>query len=111
MADTVGVAKPNTIEYIYKSLVPEFNNIQIGAHFHSAPGKWEEKIQAAYNNGCKWYDSAVNGIGGCPMAEDELVGNIATEDIISWCDAQNIPLSINRDAFAAAWQIAAEIFI
>jgi len=111
MADTVGVATPGTIEYIYKSLVPEFKNITIGAHFHSTPDKWEEKIQTAYNNGCTRFDSAIKGIGGCPMAEDELGGNIATENIISWCDKNNIPLSLDREAFAAAWQIANEIFI
>jgi len=111
MADTVGIAKPETIEYIYKSLVPEFKDIHIGAHFHSTADKWEEKIQAAYNNGCLRFDSAIKGIGGCPMAEDELVGNIATENIIDWCDANNIPLQIDRHAFATAWQIAGEIFI
>ncbi|HXS38388.1 MAG TPA: hydroxymethylglutaryl-CoA lyase [Flavipsychrobacter sp.] len=111
MADTVGVAKPATIEYIYKKLIPEFKNISIGAHFHSTADKWEEKIQAAYDNGCTRFDSAIKGIGGCPMAEDELVGNIATENIINWCDRNNIPLTLNREAFATAWQIANEIFI
>jgi len=111
MADTVGVAKSETIEYIYKQLVPEFTNIHISAHFHSTPDTWEEKIQAAYDNGCLRFDSAMKGIGGCPMAEDELVGNIATENIVSWCDAKHIPLNINREAFARAWGMAAEVFI
>ena len=111
MSDTVGVAKPETIEYIFKSLVPEFNNINIGAHFHSTIDTWEEKLQAAYNNGCLRFDSSLKGIGGCPMAEDELVGNIATENIVAWCDRNNIPLKLNREAFAASWQMAAEIFI
>jgi len=100
MADTVGVAKPETIEYIFKNLVSEFKDIHIGAHFHSTPDKWEEKIQTAYDNGCLRFDSAMNGIGGCPMAEDELVGNIATENIVNWCDRNNIPLNIDRKAFA-----------
>jgi len=111
MADTVGVAKPDTIEYIYKNLVPEFKDIQIGAHFHSTPDKWEEKIQTAYNNGCMRFDSAMKGIGGCPMAEDELVGNIATENVINWCDRNKIELNINREAFFHAAQMATEIFI
>lgn len=111
MADTVGVAQPATIEYIYKHLVTEFKDIHIGAHFHSTPDTWKEKIQAAYDNGCVRFDSALKGIGGCPMAEDELVGNIATENIIDWCNNNNIPLGLDKQAFATAWQIAGEIFI
>lgn len=111
MSDTVGVAKPDTIAYIYKSLVPEFKDLHIGAHFHSTMFTWEEKIQTAYDNGCLRFDSAINGIGGCPMAEDELVGNIATENIIGWADAKGIPLNINREAFLQSMHIANEIFI
>lgn len=111
MSDTVGVAEPANIEYIFKSLVPEFKEVHIGAHFHSTIDKWEEKIQAAYNNGCARFDSALMGIGGCPMAEDELVGNIATERLVGWCDKNNIALKLNRDAFHDAFRIAGEIFI
>ena len=111
MADTVGVAQAANISYIYDHLIPEFKDINIGAHFHSAPDKWEEKIQAAYSSGCLRYDSAIKGIGGCPMAEDELVGNIATEHIIGWCDRNGIPLQLNREAFAEAWNMAGSIFI
>lgn len=111
MSDTVGVAKPDNIEYIFKTLVPEFKNVHIGAHFHSTADKWEEKIQTAYDNGCLRFDSAMKGIGGCPMAEDELVGNIATENIVQWADSKQIPLKLNREAFSEAWRMAAEIFI
>ena len=111
MADTVGVATPDNISYIFNSLIPEFKGINIGAHFHSEPDKWEEKIQAAYNSGCVRFDSAIKGIGGCPMAEDELVGNIATENILNWCDRKNIALSINKKAFAQAWEMAGRIFV
>ncbi|MBN9483741.1 MAG: hydroxymethylglutaryl-CoA lyase [Bacteroidetes bacterium 43-93] len=111
MADTVGVAKPETIEYIYKHLVPEFTDVNIGAHFHSTADTWEEKIQTAYNNGCLRFDSAMKGIGGCPMAEDELVGNIATENIVNWAARKNIPLQLDMEAFDKAWQMAAGIFI
>lgn len=110
MSDTVGVAQPDNIAYIFKELVPEFKGIEIGAHFHSTPDKWEEKIQTAYNNGCLRFDSAMNGIGGCPMAEDDLVGNIATENVVSWCDRNNISLSIDREAFMAAKKMAANVF-
>lgn len=111
MADTVGVAKPDNIEYIFSNLVPEFKDVTIGAHFHSTIDKWEEKIAAAYNSGCRSFDSAMKGIGGCPMAEDELVGNIATENLVDWAERQQIPLQLNKEAFKTAWLKAAEIFI
>lgn len=111
MSDTVGVAKPDTISYIFKHLVPEFKDVHIGAHFHSTATAWEEKIQTAYDNGCLRFDSAMKGIGGCPMANDDLVGNIATENIVGWAMRKNIPLGIDQDAFFQSLNIAAEIFI
>lgn len=111
MADTVGVANPETISYIYRNLVPEFPGVEIGAHFHSAPASWEEKIQAAYDNGCTRFDSSIKGIGGCPMAEDELVGNIATENIVQWAGLKNIPLQLNKEELARAMIMSNEVFI
>ncbi|WP_276134141.1 hydroxymethylglutaryl-CoA lyase [Polluticoccus soli] len=111
MADTVGVAKPDTIEYIFKHLVPEFSDVNIGAHFHSTARTWEEKIQTAYDNNCLRFDSAMKGIGGCPMADDELVGNIATENIVNWAERNNIPLSLDMQAFNEALLMAAKVFI
>lgn len=110
MSDTVGVAQPNTINYIYTHLLKEFAHLHIGAHFHSTTTTWEEKIATAYNSGCRRYDSAIKGIGGCPMAKDDLVGNIATENILGWCEQQNIPLSIHKEAFAEALRMAASVF-
>lgn len=111
MADTVGVAEPSNIKYIFDHLIPEFRDINIGAHFHSTSHTWEEKIQAAYDSGCLRYDSALKGIGGCPMAKNDLVGNIATENIIGWCIEKNIPLQINKEAFDDAWAMAGRIFV
>lgn len=111
MSDTVGVAKPDNIAYIFKSLVPEFKDVSIGAHFHSTIQTWEEKLQAAYDSGCVRYDSAMKGIGGCPMAKDELVGNIATENVIDWCDRKGIALNIDREAFKDAMLMASQIFM
>jgi len=111
MSDTVGVAKPDNIEYIFKSLVLEFKDISIGAHFHSTIQTWEEKLQAAYDSGCVRYDSAMKGIGGCPMAKDELVGNIATENVIDWCDRKGMTLNIDREAFKDAMLMASQIFM
>jgi len=111
MADTVGVAKPDTIEYIYKHLIPEFPGVDIGAHFHSTADSWEEKIDAAYKNGCLRYDSSIKGIGGCPMAEDELVGNIATENLLQWARKNDITLHLDQEEFAKAMIMANDVFI
>lgn len=111
MSDTVGLATPAGIQYIFNSLVPEFKELEIGAHFHSSIGTWEEKLQAAYDNGCLRFDSAIKGIGGCPMAKDDLVGNIATENILDWCDRKNISTGIDRQAFEDAVLMATGVFI
>jgi len=111
MSDTVGVAKPDTIEYIFSNLVSEFKDIEIGAHFHSTKQIWEEKISTAYQYGCRRFDSAMNGIGGCPMAKDELVGNIATENIVDWAGKNKILLDLNTEAYKQAVLMASQIFI
>lgn len=111
MSDTIGVAKPDNISYIFNSLIPEFTGINIGAHFHSTPHAWQEKVAAAHAAGCYRFDSAINGIGGCPMAEDDLVGNIATENIVHWCNAHNIPLSIDREQFSKSVDMASGVFV
>lgn len=111
MADTVGVAMPDNISYLFGHLVPEFKEVTIGAHFHSTADTWEEKVQTAYDNGCRSFDSAMKGIGGCPMAKDELVGNIATENVVRWIDKHNINTKLNKEALDAAWRKATEIFL
>lgn len=110
LADTVGVADPVTIANLFKQLVPAYPDIEIGAHFHAAPDNWKEKILAAYNNGCKRFDSAMKGIGGCPMAKDELVGNLATENMIAFCKAQQEPLQLDEAALLKAQQMADTVF-
>lgn len=110
MADTVGVAEPKNIEYIFNSLVPEFDQVEIGAHFHSTVEKWEEKVDTAYHSGCLRFDSAMKGIGGCPMAKDDLVGNIATENVINWAKRNDIQLNIDQDSFDEAMAMATQIF-
>ena len=111
MADTVGVAKPDNISYLFSHLVPEFKDVTIGAHFHSTVDTWEEKVQTAYDNGCRSFDSAMKGIGGCPMAKDELVGNIATENLVRWMEEHNINSKLDKQALDAAWRKATEIFL
>ena len=111
MADTVGMANPEIITDIYKNLLPEFTGINIGAHFHSSPDKWQEKFDAAWNSGCRRFDSAMKGIGGCPMAEDDLVGNIATELVLDWCGKNNVGTRIDNAAFSRALLMAGKVFI
>jgi hydroxymethylglutaryl-CoA lyase len=110
LADTVGVADPVTIANLFKHLVPAYPGIEIGAHFHAAPNNLKVKIMAAYNNGCKRFDSAMKGIGGCPMAKDELVGNLATENMIAFCKEQNEPLNLDEAALLQARQMADMVF-
>ena len=110
MSDTIGVADPANITYIFSNLIPRFPGMRIGAHFHSAPDNWREKMDAAYAAGCRSFDSALKGIGGCPMAEDELVGNMATENIVDWCREHAVSLPLDMDAFKAAWLSAGTVF-
>jgi hydroxymethylglutaryl-CoA lyase len=111
MSDTVGLANATDIEYIFKTLIPSFPQLQIGAHFHSSATNWQEKLQSAYDNGCRRFDTALKGIGGCPMAEDELVGNMATENLLYWAKENNIQVNLNKEAFRKAMLMAGEIFI
>lgn len=111
LADTVGVSNPENITNIYKKLIPEFPQIHIGAHFHSTAQSTEEKLQAAWDAGCTSFDTSIKGIGGCPMANDDLVGNIATERLLDFADKNNIPLTIDREAFNEAMFMASSVFI
>lgn len=110
LSDTVGVSNPENITHLFTHLIPEFPAIEFGAHLHSLPLSWEEKVNAAYNSGCRRFDSSLKGIGGCPMAEDELVGNLATENIVSYFDKINEILTLNRDAFTVSLLKAAATF-
>ena len=110
LADTVGVANPESISYLFKNLIAEFPGVEFGAHLHSAPHNWEEKIDAAYKNGCLRFDGAINGIGGCPMAKDELVGNMATENLLAYFEKEKVELNLDKKNFQTAMSLAAHIF-
>lgn len=86
LSDTVGIAKPNSISYLFENLIPKYPNLEFGAHLHTTPNTWKEKVDAAYNAGCKRFDGAILGYGGCPMAADDLVGNMATENLLNYLD-------------------------
>lgn len=110
LADTIGVSTPEQIRYLFTRLSKDYPDLEIGAHLHSAPATAREKIEAAVASGCTRLDGAINGFGGCPMAEDKLVGNVATETIIEYLDGRNIPHNLDRRAFAKSLQMAGPIF-
>lgn len=110
IADTIGVSTAETIESLFTLVTKQYPSLEIGAHLHSTPFDATEKIQAAYKSGCKRFDGAILGFGGCPMAKDELVGNLATEKILDYLQSEGVKPDINPIEFAKALQLAAEIF-
>jgi hydroxymethylglutaryl-CoA lyase len=109
LADTVGSAAPEPIESLFGAVIPAFPHIEFGAHFHSVPQQAEEKVLAAYRAGCRRFDSAVGGMGGCPMAADSLTGNIATEQLLAAL-APFEALGLDEAAFAQAVTLKKSIF-
>lgn len=110
LADTVGLATPGQVFNVTKSVIDTFPHIETGVHLHSAPLNRNAKIDAAFKAGCKRYDGALMGIGGCPMANDELVGNMDTEELIAYFSKAGIALPINYNALQESINIAAIIF-
>jgi len=111
LADTVGVASPEQVYDMTSYLVESLPATEIGVHLHSTIENWQQKLDAAVKAGCKRFDGALKGIGGCPMANDELVGNMNTEWMISYFEKNNIATGLNKEALAESLRIAGEIFI
>jgi len=110
LSDTVGTSTPENIEYLFSSLIPKYSEIEFGAHLHTTPAKWHEKIDAAYKSGCRRFDGAVQGFGGCPMAKDELTGNMPTEKMLSYFTSAKADSGVNWMVFEAAYNKATELF-
>lgn len=110
LADTIGVSTPESITYLFSSLSKAYPQVEVGVHLHSNPARAWEKVDAAYLSGCKRFDGAIKGLGGCPMANDELIGNMATETILSYLKSKNSTVGINEEEFARAMSLAVEIF-
>lgn len=110
LSDTIGVSNPNSISYLFSHLIPPYPDVVFGAHLHTNPATWEEKIAAAYENGCLRFDSAMLGYGGCPMAKDELVGNMPTEPIVDYFSKHDADFDIDMEAFHDALKMAQEVF-
>tara|TARA_Y100000766_G_C18873163_1_gene589391 strand:+ start:59 stop:904 length:846 start_codon:yes stop_codon:yes gene_type:complete len=109
LSDTIGVAKPNVIRSLFNLLSQELFGVELSAHFHSLPNSWEEKISEAYKAGCNSFDSAVRGLGGCPLAKDDLVGNLATENLVDYFSNELNP-RFNLEQFKASVNLAYEVF-
>lgn len=111
LADTVGVATPQQVYDISSYLAESLPGTEIGVHLHSTPANWKDKLEAAVKAGCKRFDGALKGIGGCPMADDELVGNMNTEWMIGYFEEKGIVTGIDQEALKESLMIASEIFI
>lgn len=109
LSDTVGTSDPENINYLFSHLIPEYSNIEFGAHLHTTPTSWHEKIDAAYKAGCRRYDGAIQGFGGCPMAKDDLTGNMPTEKLLSYLTTKN-DSQLNALSFESAYNEATKIF-
>jgi hydroxymethylglutaryl-CoA lyase len=111
LSDTVGSSTPNIIEHLFSNLIPEYPNIEFGAHLHTTPSTWFEKVDAAYNAGCNRFDGAIKGYGGCPMAKDDLTGNMPTEKLVSYFTQQKAFTNIQAMSFESAYNEALKIFV
>ncbi|WP_027064368.1 hydroxymethylglutaryl-CoA lyase [Maribacter sp. Hel_I_7] len=110
LSDTVGSSDPETISYLFANLIPKYPNIEFGAHLHTTPTKWHEKVAAAYESGCRRFDGAIQGFGGCPMAKDDLTGNMPTEKMLSYFTSEKVESGVNWMAFEASYNKATELF-
>ena len=110
LSDTIGSSTPEVITCLFSNLIPKYPDIEFGAHLHTTPTKWHEKVAAAYQAGCRRFDGAVQGFGGCPMAKDELTGNMPTEKMLSYFTEQKADTGVNWMVFEAAYNKATELF-
>lgn len=110
-SDTIGLSTPQNIEALFGSLIGSFNGISFGAHLHSTPEEAISKIKAAYRAGCRRFDGAIKGFGGCPMAKDELTGNVATEAMIAYFESKFIDLHLDKTKFEEAFSFADQVFV
>lgn len=109
-SDTIGVAGPELIQQLFTHLTATFPELEFGAHLHTTPDTWKEKVQAAWDSGCRRFDGALKGLGGCPMAADDLTGNMATEHLVEFCGEHGIGHGLDLAEFHLAMLMAGEIF-
>ena len=110
LSDTVGSSTPEVITYLFSNLIPKYPHIEFGAHLHTTPDKWHEKVDAAYQAGCVRFDGAIQGFGGCPMAKDDLTGNMPTEKLLSYFTQQKAGTNTKPMSFESAYNEATKLF-
>lgn len=110
LSDTIGAANPELVSSLFKDLIPALPHVEFGAHLHTIPQNAAALVEAAYQSGCRRFDGAIKGFGGCPMAADDLTGNMPTERMLDWFDGQNIPTGVNREAFETAMAMSTSVF-
>src|SRR5690554_1389215 len=111
LSDTIGTSNRDSIRDLFSTLIPAFPEVNFGAHLHTTPESWREKIEAAYQSGCRRFDGAIKGYGGCPMAADDLTGNMATENILSYLAEIQVETNIDPNEFNKAMQISNKVFL
>lgn len=110
LSDTIGSSTPEVIDYLFSNLIPKYSEIEFGAHLHTTPDKWHEKVDAAFKAGCTRFDGAIQGFGGCPMAKDDLTGNMPTEKLLSYFTAQKAETNLSAMSFESAYNEASKLF-
>ncbi|MFD2567476.1 hydroxymethylglutaryl-CoA lyase [Pseudotenacibaculum haliotis] len=110
LSDTIGSSTPEVIDYLFSNLIPKYPEIEFGAHLHTTPDTWHEKVDAAYKAGCRRFDGAIKGYGGCPMAKDELTGNMPTEKLVSYFTEQKADTGVRPMSFESAYNQALQVF-
>jgi len=110
LSDTIGSSTPEVIHHLFSNLIPKYPEIEFGAHLHTTPTRWKEKVAAAHKAGCRRFDGAIQGFGGCPMAKDELTGNMPTEKMLSYFTQHREQTGVNWMAFEASYNKATELF-
>jgi len=110
LSDTIGSSTPEVIKYLFGNLIPKYPNVEFGAHLHTTPDKWFEKVDAAYRAGCRRFDGAIQGFGGCPMAKDDLTGNMPTEKMLSYFTSVKADTALSPMSFESAYNVASRVF-
>ena len=110
LSDTIGSSNPETISYLFSHLIPTYPAIEFGSHLHTTPDSWFEKIEAAYQSGCRRFDGAIQGFGGCPMATNHLTGNMPTEKLLSYFTSKKVTTNLSPMSFESAYNEASKVF-
>jgi len=110
LSDTIGVSTPDSISYLFSNLIPAYPELVFGAHLHTQPNSWKEKVESAYASGCRRFDGAIKGYGGCPMAKDDLTGNMPTEHMVNYFDELSALENFDHQAFSKSMYLSNDTF-